>query len=108
LREGHIAGYAEVTPERVGPKAIYFTQHARLRMMERGAREEDVRLAIQIGERDAAQRGLHQYRLNVEFKREWDGRYYGIQQVVPVVAEEADRFVVVTVYTFFFQEGEIR
>jgi hypothetical protein len=77
-------------------------------MKERGATEEDVRLAIQIGEREPAQRGLYQYRLNVELKREWDGRYYGVQQVVPVVAEEEDRLVVVTVYTFFFQEGEIQ
>jgi len=48
------------------------------------------------------------YRLNLEFKREWDGRYYGIQQVVPIVAEKHDRYVVVTVYTFYFQEGEAR
>ena len=107
-REHRAAGYAEVTAEQVGPKAICFTQHALLRMKERGSREEDVRLAIAIGEREPAQRGLYQYRLNVEFLREWDGRYYGVQQVVPVVAEEENRFVVVTVYTFFFQEGEIR
>ena len=47
-------------------------------------------------------RGLFLYRLNVEFKREWDGRYYNVQQVVPVVDEEEDRVVVVTVYTFYF------
>lgn len=32
--------------------------------------------------------------------------YYGVQQVAPVVAEEEHRIVVVTVYTFYFQEGE--
>jgi len=48
------------------------------------------------------------YRMNVEFKREWDGRYYGVQQIVPVVDEEAERIVVVTVYTFYFQEGDSR
>lgn len=75
-------------------------------MQERGAREEDVREAIRIGQREPAQRGLFLYRLNVEFKRDWDGRYYRVQQVAPIVAEEGERFVVVTVYTFFFQEGE--
>jgi hypothetical protein len=35
-------------------------------------------------------------------KREWDGRYYAVQQVAPVVAEEEHRFVVITVYTFYF------
>ncbi len=53
-RELRAAGYAEVTAEQAGPKAIYFTQHALLRMKERGAREEDVRLAIAIGEREPA------------------------------------------------------
>jgi len=77
-------------------------------MRERGAREADVREAIRIGQREPAQRGLFLYRLNVEFKREWDGRYYGVQQVAPVVAEEGERLVVVTVYTFFFQEGDRR
>jgi len=77
-------------------------------MRERGAREEDVREAIRIGQREPAQRGLFLYRLNVEFKREWDGRYYGVQQVAPVVAEEEERLIVVTVYTFFFQEGDRR
>jgi hypothetical protein len=86
-------------------RPLVFTQHARQRMHERGAREEDVRLAVRTGEREPAQRGLVLYRLNLQFNREWDGRYYGVQQVVPVVAEEADRLVVVTVYTFYFQEG---
>jgi hypothetical protein len=83
-------------------KSIVFTTHARKRMVERGAREEDVIEAIRIGEREPAQRSLHLYRLNLEFHREWDGRYYRMQQVAPVVAEEADRMVVITVYTFYF------
>ena len=75
-------------------------------MQERGAREEDVQAALRVGQREPAQRGLTQYRLNIEFKRDWAGRYYGMQQIVPVVDEEAERIVVVTVYTFYFQEGE--
>ena len=71
-------------------------------MRRRGAREEDVQQAIRIGEREAAQRGLFLYRLNLEFQREWCGRYYAVRQVAPVVAEEPERFVVVTVYTFYF------
>ena len=57
---------------------------------------------FRIGRREPAQRGLFLYRLNVEFKREWDGRYYAVQQVAPVVTEEEHRFVVITVYTFYF------
>jgi hypothetical protein len=91
--------------EESDPKPIVFSNHARKRMHERGADEDDVIKAIRIGEREAAQRGLILYRLNLEFHREWDGRYYRMQQIAPVVAEEADRLVVVTVYTFYFQEG---
>lgn len=87
-------------------KPIVFSTHALKRMRERGAREEDVREAIRTGQREPAQRGLFSYRLNVEFRREWDGRYYGVQQVVPIVAEEERPLMVVTVYTFFFQEGD--
>lgn len=90
------------------PKPIVFTTHALRRIRERGTREEDVREAIRIGQREPAQRGLLLYRLNLEFKREWDGRYYGVQQVAPVVAEEESHFVVVTIYTFYFQEEEKR
>ena len=89
-------------------KPIVFTHHARDRIRERGTTEEHVREAISDGQREPAQRGLFLYRLNLEFKREWDGRYYGVQQVAPVVAEEADRIVVITVYTFYFQEGEAK
>ena len=89
-------------------KPVVFTVHARQRIRERGAREEDVREAVRIGRREPAQRGLFLCRLNLEFRREWDGRYYGVQQVAPIVAEEEHRFVVVTVYTFYFQEGEER
>jgi hypothetical protein len=87
-------------------KPVIFTHHARERMQERGAREEDVRAALRLGQREPTQRGLAQYRLNIEFRREWAGRYYGVQQIVPAVDEEAERIVVVTVYTFYFQEGE--
>ena len=89
-------------------KPVVFTKHARQRMRARGASEEDVRQAIRVGQREPAQRGLFQFRLNLEFQREWRGRYYGVQQVIPIVAEEAERLVVVTVYTFYFQEGDER
>lgn len=89
-------------------KPVVFTRHARERIKKRGTTEEDVIRAIQGGYREPAQRGLYLYRLTLEYRREWDGRYYGIQQVAPVVDDTPDRYVVVTVYTFYFQEGEVR
>ncbi len=87
-------------------KPVVFTRHARERMQERGVEEEAVRAALRLGQRESARRGLVQYRLNIEFRRDWAGRYYGVQQIVPVVDEDAERIVVVTVYVFYFQEGE--
>ena len=89
-------------------KPVVFTNHARERLAKRGTTEADVIRAIRSGYREPAQRGLSLYRLTVEYRREWDGRYYGVQQVVPVVDDLPDRFVVITVYTFYFQEGEAR
>lgn len=88
------------------PKPIVFSKHARERCARRGASEADVEAAIRNGKREPAQRGLWIYRLNLQYNREWDGTRYAIQQVAPVVAEEADRIVVVTVYTFYFQQEE--
>jgi hypothetical protein len=87
-------------------KPIVFTNHALQRLKERGTDEESVREAIRIGESELARRGFVLYRLNQEFKKNWDGRYYGVQQVAPVVKEEEDRIVVITLYTFYFQEGD--
>jgi len=89
-------------------KPVVFTDHARDRVVRRGTTEENVILAIQTGYREPAQRGLFLYRLTLEYRREYDGRYYAVQQVAPVVDELPDRFVVVTVFTFYFQEGEAR
>ena len=83
-------------------KAIVFSSHARDRCLQRGANEADVVRAIREGKREPAQRDLWHYRLNLEFQKEWSGNWYAVQQVVPVVSEEADRFVVITVYTYYF------
>jgi len=68
----------------------------------RGANEADVIDAIRNGKREPAQRGLWLYRLNLEYQKEWDGIRYAVQQVAPIVDEEEDRYVVVTVYTYYF------
>jgi hypothetical protein len=87
-------------------RPVVFTHHARKRMLERGASERAVVEAIRSGVREPAQRGLVQFRLNFEYNRHWRGRFYAVQQVAPIVAEEEGRRVVITVYTFYFQEGE--
>jgi hypothetical protein len=83
-------------------KPIVFSRHAMARCAGRGASEEDVTRAIREGQREPAQRGLWVYRLNLQYQREWAGKWYAVQQVAAIVEERADRLVVVTVYTFYF------
>ncbi len=87
-------------------KPIIFTSHALLLMKERGTTEHEVLEAIRVGQSEPAREGRVIHRLNAEFRREWDGKYYGIQQIAPVTVEEDDRIVVITVFTFYFQEAQ--
>jgi len=47
-------------------------------------------------------RGREMCRYNFVFNRKWQGKNYPIKQVAPVIKEEANETVVITVYTFYF------
>ncbi len=83
-------------------KPIRLTSHAIDQCAHRGTTPAEVVEAIGRGGREPAKKGRWIYRYNVKFDGEWAGRHYAIKQVAPVVAEDEDQCVVVTVYTFFF------
>jgi hypothetical protein len=83
-------------------KPIRLTNHAREQCEERGATEEEVSQAIRMGTREPAKRGRILCRFNLTFGKEWRGVYYPLKQVSPIIKEEDDEIVVVTVYTFYF------
>ena len=83
-------------------KPIRLTKHALGQCIERGATEDEVKQAIELGSREAAKSGRIMCRLNFPFGGEWRGELYAIKQVAPVVKEEPDEIVVITVYTFYF------
>lgn len=83
-------------------KPIRFSQHAREQIAERGAKEDEVIQTIYGGEEVPAKRGRKGFRKNFQYNQPWGGRTYAIKQVLAIVAEEADTFIVVTVYTFYF------
>ena len=70
--------------------------------MERGATTAEIKEAIQKGSREPARHGREMCRHNFTFNRSWQGKHYPIKQVAPVVKEEANETVVITVYTFYF------
>ncbi|MDP2916377.1 MAG: DUF4258 domain-containing protein [Dehalococcoidia bacterium] len=83
-------------------KRIVLSKHALEQMPARGATREEVETAIASGERIMAKSGRVAYRKNFSFEARWKNRYYEIKQVMPIVIEEGDKLVVVTVYAFYF------
>lgn len=82
-------------------KSIKFSQHAFDNMADRGASKEEVELAIRTGECFPTKKGRLSFRKNFSYNAMWKGKFYQVKQVVPIVAEEPSRFVVVTVYVYF-------
>ena len=87
-------------------KTIVFSQHALDQLIDRGASKEEVRRAVREGEQVPAKRGRKSFRKNFHFDSEWKGKHYEVKQVMPVVSEETETWIVVTVYVFYFG-GEI-
>jgi len=83
-------------------KSILFSQHALDQMPDRGATRDEIEAAIRAGESAQAKGKRLSYRKNFPFNKEWKGRKYAIKQVMPIVIEESDRIIVVTVYVFYF------
>ena len=71
-------------------------------MAERGTNEAEVEQAVRQGVREPARSGRTLCRLNLPYNGSWQGKFYAVKQVAPVIKDEADEIVVVTVYTFFF------
>lgn len=83
-------------------KLVRLARHAREQCRERGATEAEVRQAVLEGQREPVKRGRYLCRLNFEFNSLWQGQKYAIKQVAPVIAEEEEELVVVTVFVFYF------
>jgi len=83
-------------------KEIEFSQHALDQLADRGTTQEEVIKAIQEGESLPAKKNRLAFRKNFPFADKWKGNFYEVKQVMPIVAEEATKLVVVTVYTYYF------
>jgi len=85
------------------PKPIHFTFHARERMRSRRATVEEVETVIRCAPWQQAEQGRQTAALGFPFRNQHFGRYYKSKEVVPIFVEEAERILVITVYTFFSQ-----
>jgi Domain of unknown function (DUF4258) len=82
-------------------KKIHFSQHALTQCEERGAEKEEVENAIRSGTKENTRGSRYMYKMNFQFNSNWNGKYYSVKQVAPVVKENHE-IIVITVYTFYF------
>lgn len=75
--------------------------HALERLVERGANEEEVRAALEGGERFPAKHGRIGFRRNFSFDREWNGKRYTVKQIEAYAVEENGWLVITVIVKFF-------
>jgi hypothetical protein len=83
-------------------KEIRISLHAFQSCEKRGVSTEEVQIAIEKGTREPVKQGRVMCRLNFEYNSVWEGKFYSIKQVAPIIVEESNEIVVVTVYSYYF------
>ena len=81
---------------------VHIHPHARERMQERGADEEEIMATLERGEQFKARFGRVGFRPNFPFNKERRGRLFATKQVELYAIQENDAWVVITVLTRFF------
>jgi Domain of unknown function (DUF4258) len=81
---------------------VHIHPHARERMEERCADEDEITATIEKGERYPAKFGRIGFRRNFPFNKERRGKFYSTKQIELYAVREQDRWLVITVLTRFF------
>jgi len=82
--------------------AVRFHRHARERMAERGATEQEVTAAVEAGEQFEAKFGRTGFRRNFVFEKQWRGEYYKTKQIEAYAVRQDDDWMVITVIIRYF------
>ena len=83
-------------------KPIIFSLHGLGQLKDRGTTEEEVKRAVREGEKASAKKKRIVFRKNFLFDSIWKGKHYQMKQVMPIMVEEGGKWIVVTVYVFYF------
>jgi hypothetical protein len=86
---------------------IKFIEHARERMTERGASEEEVRKVLLFGTDIEAKRGRKAREMILLYGEKWMGRVYPEKKIVVIYKKEKDEILVITVKVFYGQWRKI-
>ncbi|MBI4972682.1 MAG: DUF4258 domain-containing protein [Candidatus Omnitrophica bacterium] len=81
---------------------VKFHPHAKDRLFERGATEEEVVATVQEGEQFPAKYGRTGFRRNFSFVGIWRGKQYSVKQVEAYAVQEDDGWLVITIITRFY------
>ncbi|QWR78373.1 hypothetical protein [Candidatus Magnetomonas plexicatena] len=81
---------------------IIFHPHAKERLVERGATEQEAILTVQNGEMFIAKFGRTGFRRNFNFAGLWRGKYYEIKQVEVYAVKDDGNWIIVTIITRYF------
>ena len=82
--------------------AVRFHPHARERMGERGATEDEVIATVEQGEQFPAKFGRTGFRRNFPFGSEWRSKHYRTKQVEAYAVREGPDWLVITIITRYF------
>jgi hypothetical protein len=83
-------------------KPIRLSAHALGHTTRRGFTIGEVEQAIRTQLWEPAPLGRFECRMDLAFRREWNGKFYSTKQVRPIFVDEESEIVVVTVYTYFY------
>ncbi len=86
----------------MGPAHVLLHPHARARLSERGATEDDVAATVLDGEAFPAKFGRTGFRRNFAFDGTWRGKRYATKQVEVFAVREGNAWLVITVATRYF------
>jgi hypothetical protein len=75
--------------------------HARERLRERGASEEEIMATVQSGERFPAKFGRTGFRRNFPFDGEWQGRRYATKQIEAFAVDENGWLVITVIVKYY-------
>ena len=87
---------------RVITMAIRIHPHAKERLKERGATEEEVIKTVEAGESFSVKFGRTGFRRNFPFGRKRRGKLYQTKQVEAYGVQEGEDWVIITIITRYF------
>ncbi|MBI5184458.1 MAG: DUF4258 domain-containing protein [Nitrospinae bacterium] len=76
--------------------------HARERLIERGASEQEIISTVETGETFPAKYGRTGFRRNFHFDAAWRGKHYKTKQVEAFAVKENNGWIVITIIVRYF------